>query len=335
MSNWKKINILDSWGDTIGSTMVDQIMVAEAHRLSGGVFNGSTPDSNFYVADIVANGSATISQGTLELKTTVDSGSSIKAHANSLARYVGGTMNSFRTIARFGDIGTANNTRQFGLTNGVGRGLISNFTDGLYFQLSGTTFSLITRTNGSDVVVNSGSFNGDVSLWTLDTNYHTFEILYTNKLIDFFIDKIFIHRFTQTNTRICGTRHFKPFGANFNNGVGSVCSLFADVITISQYGSPTSQAKVDFQSGTTTGKVLKIGPGCVHKFVISGIVNNATVEIYDGISTSGYKMWSSGAMSNQTVPFDVDLDGSGGAPFETGLFVVISGANCNLLTKFE
>jgi hypothetical protein len=51
MSYWKKIRILDSWGDDIGSTLTDQMMVAESHRLSGGVFNGSTPDTNFYITN--------------------------------------------------------------------------------------------------------------------------------------------------------------------------------------------------------------------------------------------------------------------------------------------
>ena len=328
-------SIRDSWGDTIGSTMIDQLMIAEAHRLSGGVFNGSTPDTNFYVASITANATATVSGGTLDMATTTDSGSSIKAHTQSLARYVGGTMNAFRTIARFGDTGTANNTRQLGIINGNGRGVISNFTDGFFFQLSGTTFSIVARTASSDTVINSGSFNGSVASWTVDTNYHTFEIFYTNKTIELYIDKVRIHTFMQVGARICNTRHFKPFGANFNTGVGSVCHLYADVITISQFGVPSSQAKSDLQVGTTTGKQLKIGPGSIHRIVVSGVTNNSVIDIYDGTSTSGYKIWTSGTMTNQTVPFGADLDGAGGTPFEDGLFVVISAANSNLFTKYE
>ena len=335
MSYWKKIRILDSWGDDIGSTLTDQMMVAESHRLSGGVFNGSTPDTNFYIAEVSANGTGSVINGTLELKTSADSGSSIKAHAQSLARYTGGVMNAFRTIARFGDTGTINNTRQFGLINGNGRGVISTFTDGFFFQLNNTTFSIVSRTNNSDVLVNSGSFNGEISTWTVDTNYHTFEIFYTNKVIDFYIDKIYIHRITQTNARICNTRHFKPFGFNFNIGVGSVCSLYSDTISINQHGTPVSQAKTDFQTGTTTGKLLKVGPGAIHRIIISGVTNSANVDIYDGLNATGYKIWSSGSMSNQTVPFNIDLDSAGGTAFETGLYLVINGANCNVLSKYE
>lgn len=335
MSYVTRVTITDSWGDTIGSTMIDQLMVAESHRLSGGVFNGSTPDSNFYVASITANATATISNSTLDLATTVDSGSSIKSHAQSLARYVGGTMNAFRTIARFGDTGKANNTRRFGIINGNGYGVISNFTDGFFFQLSGTTFSVASRTGSSDNAVDSGSFNGDVASWTVDALYHTFEILYTNKTIEFYIDKVRIHTFSQTSARICATRHFKPFGENTNTGVGEVCHLYADVITISQYGIPASQAKSDFQVGTTAGRILKVGPGNIHLLNISNITNNAVVTVYDGLSTGGRVIWASGAMSNQNVPFNVSLDTAGGTPFEAGLFITITGANCNLFTKFE
>lgn len=335
MSYFKKIKITDTWGDSIGSTMINQLMVAGAHRLSGGVFNGSAPDPSYYVSTIVANATASITNSTLDLATTTDSGSSIKAHTQSLARYVGGTMNSFRTVSRFGDTGTANNTRWLGLINGNGYGVISNFTDGFFFQLSGTTFSIVSRTASIDVAVNSGSFNGSVTSWTVDTNYHTFEILYTNKKVEFYIDNILIHAITQTSARICGTRHFKPFGENTNTGVGSVCHLYSDVITISQFGTPTSQAKTDLQIGTTTGRQLKIGPGAIHLLNISNVTNSAVVTLYDGTSTSGRIIWASGAMSNQTVPFGVSMNSSGGTPFETGLFITITGANCNLFTKFE
>lgn len=331
----QKTMIFDSWGDTVGSTMIDQLMVSESHRLSGGVFNGSTPDTNFFISSESNGATVSILNGTIDLATSTTSGSSIKAHAQSLARYVGSAMNSFRTITRFGDIGTTNNTRQLGVINGNGYGVISNFTDGFFFQLSGTTFSVVSRTNNVDVVVNSGSFNGDVASWVVDTNYHTFEILYTNKRIEFYIDRVLIHKITQTDSRICSTRHFKPFGSNFNTGVGSVCHLYSDVITISQFGTLSSQAKTYFQQGTTTGVQLKVGSGSLHRIVISGVTNNSVITLYDGTATTDRVIWSSGAMTNQTVPFGIDLDGAGGTPFEVGLFLSITVAASNAFIKYE
>ena len=335
MSFWKQVRITDSWGDKVGSTMTDQLMVAESHRLSGGIFNGSTLDSGFWATAIAANATGNIVNSTLDLATTIDSGSSIKMHGQSLARYTGGSMNAFREVLRLGDAGTVNNIRRFGVINGNGYGVISNFTDGFFFQLSDTTFSVVARTAGNDITISSGSFNGEVDAWSVNTDYHTFEILYTNKIIEFFIDKIRVHTFTQTNSRICGTRHFKPFQENTNTGVGSVCHLYSDVISINKHGLPASQAKTDFQQGTTAGRQLKVGPGALHKITVSAITNNAVVTIYDGTTTAGKIIWSSGTMSAQTIPFVIDLNGSGATPFETGLFIAITGANCSLFTKFE
>lgn len=324
-----QIKILDSWGDEIGSTMIDQLMVASPIRLAGGVFNGSTPDSNFYEASSTTGGTATISGNILDMAVSTDSGASIIAETKSLARYIGSNMNSFRTITRFGDTGVANNVRQFGVTNGL------TFTDGFFFQLSGTTFSVVARTGSSDTVVNSGSFNGSVTSWTVDTNFHTFEILYTNKSIEFYIDKVFIHKFTETTSALANTRHFKAFGRNANTGIGSVAHLYSQVISISRWGSATTQAKTYLQQGTTAGVQLKVGPGALHLLNISGVVNNSVVTLYDGTSTSGRVIWTSGTMSNQTVPFGVALDTSGGTPFDDGLFLTITAANSNCFVKYE
>lgn len=324
-----QIKILDSWGDYIGSTMLDQLMVANPVRLAGGVFNGTTPDTNFYESTIAANATATISGNTLTLATTVDSGSSVLVNSQALARYVGANMNAFRSVSRFGDTGTANNTRQIGVING------STFTDGFYFQLSGTTFSVVARTGSSDTKVDSGSFNGDVTSWTVNNNYHTFEILYTNKSIDLYIDRVLIHSFTETTSGLCNTRHLKPFVRNYNTGVGSVVNLNCQVMSITRYGSASTQAKTYLQEGTTTGIQLKIGPGSLHLMNISAVSNNSVITIYDGTSTSGRKIWTSGTLPALTQPFGINLDSNGGTPFDNGLFLTITGANATAFVKYE
>lgn len=334
-SYFNEIRITDSWGDEIGSTMLDQLMVAEPHRLSGGVFNGTTPDTNFYIATTTANGTTTISNSLLDLATTADSGSSAKLHSGSLARYVGANMNAFRSITRLGDIGAVGNTRQWGVINGSGRDVFSSFTDGFYFQLSTTTFSICSLTVGVQSCVSSGSFNGEVTTWIPDINFHTYEILYTNKRIDFYIDKVYVHGFTQTTSVIAATRHFKPFSSNVNTGVGSVTHLYNQVITISRYGSAVTQAKTVFQAGTTAGILAKNGPGAIHKLIIANVTVNSVITIYDGLSTAGTVLWTSGTMESKTSPYYIDLDGVGGMNFETGFFFTITGANANLLIKFE
>lgn len=326
----QKTKILDSWGDEIGSTMIDEMMIAEKSRIAGGVFNGTTPDTNFYTTVLNANGTANISNSVLDCATTTDSGSSSFVYTNTIGRYISGNMNHMRGIFRVGDTGVANNTRQIGCT------ALSDLADSFYFQLSGTTFSIVANTTGlAQIKVDNGSFNGDNLSYTLDTNFHTWEILFTNKQIRFFIDKFLVHTLTETTVPICGTRYLRPFIRNANTGVGSVTHLYTQVLSMLTWGKTHTQAKSYFQQRSTTdiGVLLKNGIGSLHSLVISGVVNNSVVTLYDGTSTAGTVMWSSGAMSNQTVPFTVPFNT--GIQFVNGLYLSITAANCNCLVMYE
>lgn len=324
----QKTMIFDSWGDAIGSTLMDELMISEKNRVAGGVFNGTIPDANFYTTTTNANGTATISNGILTLATTTDSNSSAMVITNSKARYIGGNMNSLRFIGRVGDLGVANNTRMAGLTDDT------NLTNAIYFQLNGTTLSIVVKTQGlADIKVDNGSFNGEIATYTLTGNFGTWEILYTNKTIQFYINRTLIHTLMETTLPICGTRNFKAFAKNINTGVGSATQLQLQVMSILTHGKTKTQPKYYFQQGTTTGVLLKTGVGSLHSCVISGVVNNALVTLYDNTSATGIVIWTSGAMSNQTVPFTIPFND--GLQFQNGLFLVISGANCNALVIYE
>lgn len=320
--------IFDSWGDEIGSTMIDELMVSEKNRICGGVFNGTTPDTNFYTTALSANATATISNSVLDLATTTDSNSSVLVYTNSLGRYIGGNMNHLRGIFRVGDTGVANNTRRIGCTS------LSDLADSFYFQLSGTTFSIVANTTGlSQIKIDNGSFNGDATTYQITDTFHTWEILFTNKRIQFYIDKVLVHTLTETTSPICGTRHLRPFIQNFNTGVGSVTHIYTQVLSLFSWGNIKTQPKNHYHEGTTTGILLKNGVGSIHSIIVSGVTNNAVVDVYDGTSTAGTKIWSSGTMSNQTVPFVIPFNS--GSQFNTGLLIVKTGANCNTMTNYE
>jgi len=320
--------ILDSWGDEIGSTMIDEMMVSEKNRVAGGVFNGTTPDTNFYTTSLNANGTATISNSVLNLATTTDSGSSALVYTNSVARYIGGSMNHLRGIIRIGGTSYTNNTLRFGATSS------SSLADSFYFQVQGSVLSICAKTTGlNDIKIDSGSFNGDSPTYTLTSNFATVEIIYTNKRIQFYIDKVLIHTLTQTTSVICGTRHLRPFAQNINTGVGSAANLYIQVLSILTWGNTKTQSKFYFQQGTTAGVLLKNGIGSLHSLNLSGVNNNATVTLYDNTSATGTIIYSTGAMGAQTIPINVSFNT--GIPFINGLYLVISGANCNCQVMYE
>jgi len=66
--------------------------------------------------------------------------------------------------------------------------------------------------------------------------------------------------------------------------------------------------------------------------LIQKLKENTNVNLYDNTTASGTVFWSSGTMSNQTVPLQIpfyDL------PFFTGLCFDITGANCNVMAIYE
>jgi len=320
--------LLDSWGDEVGSTMIDELMVSEKNRICGGVFNGTTPDTNFYTSVLSANGTATISNSVLDCATTIDANSSSMVYTNTIGRYIGGSMNHLRGIFRVGDTGVVNNTRQIGCT------ALADLADSFYFQLSGTTFSVVANTTGlAQIKIDNGSFNGDQPSYPMTDTFHTWEILFTNRKIEFYVDKILIHTLIQTTNPICGTRHLRPFMRNANTGVGSVAHLYTQSLTMLTWGKIKTQPKYYNQIGITTGVLLKVGIGSLHLINISGVVNNATVTLYDNTSATGTIIYTTGAMTNQTVPLTVLFND--GIQFATGLYLVISAANCNCQVIYE
>lgn len=320
--------ITDSWGNYIGSTMADELMVSEKRRVAGGVFNGTVPDTNFYTTSLSANGTATISNSVLDLATTIDSGSSVLIYTNGVGRYIGGSMNHLRGIIRVGNVGATNNTVRFGVTS------TSSLADSLFFEVSNSTLSINAKTTGlADIKVSSGSFNGVSPTYTLNGQYVTIEILYTNKTIEFYINKNLIHTLTETTDVICGTRHLRPFMQNYNTGVGGVSHLYCQVLSLLTWGEAKTQPKYYFQQGTTTGILLKTGIGSLHMMNLSGVNNNSVVTIYDGLTSAGSVIYTTGAMGAQTAPLSVVFNT--GVQFINGLYLVISGANCNCQVMYE
>lgn len=320
--------ILDSWGDAIGATIVDELMVAEKTRLVGGIFNGTTPDTNFYTTTLVGNGTANITNSVLNLATTIDSNSSAMVMTKSKARYYGGNMNQLRLVARIGDLGQTNNTRMIGVTED------STLANSVYIQLNGTTFSIVAKTNGlPDIKIDNGQFNGDVSTFNLTTNFYTFEFLYTTKKIQIYVDGILLHTLIQTTNPICGTRHLRAFMKNTNTGIGSITNMYVESLTISTWGKNKTQPKYLLLEGLNAGILLKTGIGALHTINLSGVQNNANVTLYDGTSTAGIKIYTTGTMGAQTTPLNIIFND--GINFENGLFVTITGANCNAQIIYE
>lgn len=133
-----KTTLVDEYNNEIEGTMLNQLKVAESHRLAGGIFNDGALDTNYFSATVSANGTVAVTNGEAILSTTTDANSSTQLTSVAVARYIGANSNYFRAILRLPDAGAVNNVRKWGATTGAAP------TDGYYFQLSGTAFSIVT-----------------------------------------------------------------------------------------------------------------------------------------------------------------------------------------------
>jgi hypothetical protein len=334
MSYFGSTIITDVSTDNAEVTPYGELKVTQVTRLAGEVFNDGIIDSNYYTTTTANGGTATTTASVLSLALTTTSGSSSAITSTNIARYVGFSANVFRSTLRVGDTGAANNVRKWGAMDGVSP------VDGYYFQLSGTTFSIVTLNTSTPTVVSSGSFNGpttggiftagasNTGTVTLDTNFHAFEIVYQSRKAQFFIDGTLIHTVTCTTASLAGTKNLKPTIINANTGVGTAVNIYAESVAIARLGPRESQNLWYHIAGANAGVQLKTGPGTLSQVNVNSS-SAATYSFYDGTSATNPIAIISTPNNNSITTFSYDID------FNTGLHVVTTGASADCTISYE
>lgn len=317
--------LTDEYGFLAEMTPMGEVRTVSPFRLVGSTFSGNILDPNFWTAALGTGGS--ISQGSSQvvLSTGTTANNGVSLTSVRIARYVSGTSNRFRGVIQLADTGTLNNTRRWGAFN---------TTDGAFFELSGTTFKVVTRKGSVDTAVVSGGFNGTLGAsYAPTTDATTFEIYWTNSKIFFVIGDEILHTVSALSATWSASINLPVRLENQNSG-GSVSnvSMSCRVAAISRFGPSSTQPTSKYQAGTTTGIILKYGTGNLHGVVISGVNNNSVVNLYDNTAASGTLLWSSGAMGALTTPFALEMHD---VPFFTGLTLEITGANSNVFVAYE
>lgn len=318
------MNLVDQYEFVSENTPMGEVRAISPFRLVGSSFIGTTLDTNFWSPTVTNGGTVTQASGQVLLQTNTTANGTTKLSSIRRARYIGGAALRFRTSIQLtdGETGTANNIRRWGAYD---------TNDGAFFELNGTTLNIVTRKATTDVPVASGSWNG--ASFTMDLNVHTYEIYWTNSSVWFVIDDNVVHKVTASTATWSSTVSLPITVENINtNGITNNIQMAMRVGTIYRLGGFETQSISYRQSGTTAGVVLKYGAGNIHGLIISSILNNANITLYDNTAASGTIIWSSGAMANNTMPFDLEFHT---IPFSTGLTLVISGANCDVAVIYE
>ncbi len=219
--------------------------------------------------------------------------------------------------------------------SGTAFAINSTLTDGYCFQLSGTTFSVVTLIGGSPTVVESGSFNGDLgTTYIVNTNLQTWEIYYNTKTVWFVINGVVLHSVSNSLTPLTNTQSLFAFLKNTNaNNANTNVGLYTRSLTIKRLGTLLTQPTSKYQSGTTAaaGVICKYGAGNLHQLIISGITTNGSVvTVYDGLSNNAPVIFSGTFQANTNWSWDFK-----GIPFYNGLTIVIATQNCNATIIYE
>lgn len=265
-------------------------LVESTKRMVGGGFVGSL-DTVAWTAATSGTGSAS---GAASSIATVTSGTSNSGYGTlksaSKSRFLYASVNNFRGTFRIPATGGTGTTRTWGAFN-FGSG--SAIQDGFYFSYDGTTSTLSVNSCNTGVVtntVNSGSFNGEVKTYTLDTSPHNYEIVYQVAGVWFFVDGVLLHKISLASGIIpmSGDMALTTSAAASNSASGTTsASLEIWAMSIVRFGSAEPGPQY-FHIASAATNVIKIGPGTLqHVNVNTAGSNNFSLTIYDNTSAAG------------------------------------------------
>ena len=310
------VKLVDNYGFEAEFTPMGDARAVEPFRLVGSAFEGTTVDTNFWTAAAAGAGAA-ISQanGQQVVATGTAVGATVTVFSVRRARYVGGTSLRYRSVIRL-DAGTANNRRRWGA--GWGSVAMPTVTDGAFFELDGTTFSIVTLKGGVAARVSSGAFNGGLgAVYDPGITVQTYEVYWTNSKVYFVVNGTILHTVSATTTTWSATMSLHAFADSLNAAAATSVAMEIRSATIYILGAVTTATVWFYESAAVAAVVKKRGPGKLHS-VINGDNAAATVTFYDALTATNPILVIDLTKVFGTIVFDRD--------FYTGLTYTTTGA---------
>ena len=181
-------------------------------------------------------------------------------------------------------------------------------TDGAYFELDGTTFSVVTCKGGSETRVSSGSFNGQLGYTrTPTTNNTLYEILYNNNGVSFIIDGVLLHKVAASAATWTNTMHLNVFADVRNSGNSSAVSMYSRTMNISRLGELQTCPKMQRIIGNAATWVLKYGPGRIHRIIYNN-TSGTSLTIYDDVTANANIIGVITTTATALGSWDMDVD---------------------------
>lgn len=309
----------------------------QPYRLVGTMFGTVAEgiDGSFWATALLGGGGApaTASIATAGVVTLV-TGTTNPAHSQiqtvRRARYT--NLNAHRSYqrVRLPVVVVAGSTRIWGPLTTTGSPLAP--VDGYCFDVNAAgVLNLSCYVGGSRVgrTVASGSFNGEVNQYVVDTNSHAYEVIWTISKVRFVVDGVLLHTFNGTTAPLSGTQHLPSTFLAL--GLGTSASMENWSGSITRLGRDDTAPMVRLLQATG-GTTVKIGPGRLHRVIIDTGNNAATFVGHDTVAAPGAgNMIINTNLAANASPVTLEF----GADFYTGLHLIITGASAYITVVYE
>lgn len=291
-------------------------LISPVYRLVGTSF-GTVIDPNFW-DETDANGGSITFDGEANIFTSTNTAGSAKLDSVRKARFVPGSANKFAGAARLTTPAVAGNLRRFGAYDD---------DNGFFYQVNGETFGIGYRKDGTDTIIESGSFNGDYGPSVIITTaIYKFIIEYGTTGTRWFVNDRLLHKVGVTTESLTETLSLPIRLENTNSGSAVDNGVIILNTSLFRMGELKTNPTSKWIDGPDSGIQLKYGAGMLHRVI--NLDNQGTISIYDGTSTSDTQL---AFIDCTKVQGSIDFD----IPFSDGLFLRTTDNQHSSVTVYE
>lgn len=200
-------------------------------------------------------------------------------------------------------------------------------TDGAWFQLDGTEFSVNTCKGGSATKVTT--FNGYLGQYVPTLYATTYEIYWTNSTVWYMVGGVLLHKMSAITTTWANTMAMHIFADSLNSSVlGASVTNSIRTASIYRLGKYSTQPIYYHISGDAATHVLKLSSGVLHKIIFNN-TSGTNITIVDNVTGATPVIGIITTSLSAPGTWDFDL------AFNTGLILITTGNSLDATVVYE